>query len=68
MLRSGYSDIPMEFMRFTAHDADALAKGIDETRLKLERALPATEPIGWFWNAYATALQYADERAEVCKR
>lgn len=97
----------MEFLRFNAPDADALAKSMDETRLKLEQAcacgdalgavehaadlasmlttarregealvlmqkhlgdassLPATEPIGWFWNAYATALQYAGQTNEA---
>lgn len=97
----------MEFLRFNAPDADALAKSMDETRLKLEQAcacsdalgavehaadlgsmlttvrregealvlmqrhlgdalsLPATEPLGWFWNAYATALQYAGQTIEA---
>lgn len=27
--------------------------------------LPGKEPAGWFWNAYATALQYTGERAEA---
>lgn len=27
--------------------------------------LPAEECAGWFWNAYATALQYAGERTEA---
>ena len=97
----------MEFLRFNAPDAHALAKSMDETRLKLEQAcacgdalaavehaadlasmlttarregealvlmqkhlgdataLPATEPMGWFWNAYATALQYAGQTTEA---
>ena len=97
----------MEFLRFNAPDAEALAKSMDETRLKLEQAcacgdalgavehaadlgsmlttarregealvlmqrhlgdalsLPAAEPIGWFWNAYATALQYAGQTTEA---
>ncbi len=97
----------MEFLRFNAPDADALATSIDAARLKLEQAcacgdalgavehaadlgsmlttarcerealalmrnhlgdvcsLPAAEPIGWFWNAYATALQYAGHTAEA---
>lgn len=90
----------VEFMRYTAPDAEAHARGIDELRKKLQRALlagdklvtvdhaadlgsmlttdrnefealrllrehsaaaealPHEEPAGWFWNAYATALQY----------
>ena len=28
-------------------------------------SLPAAEPIGWFWNAYATALQYAGRTNEA---
>jgi hypothetical protein len=28
-------------------------------------ALPGEEPSGWFWNAYATALQYAGKRDEA---
>lgn len=97
----------MEFLRFNAPDADALAESMVETRLKLEQAcacgdalgavehaadlgsmlttarregealvlmqrhlgdalsLPPAEPIGWFWNAYATALQYAGQTTEA---
>ena len=96
-----------EFMRFTAPDADALASGIAEARIKLAAAVHATEtlavvdaaadlgsmlttarmeaeavqlleqhlqqaeantqhePAGWFWNAYATALQYCGRRNEA---
>lgn len=96
-----------EFMRFTAPDAQALARSIAELREKLRQALvrgdalaivdhaadlgsllttdrqeaealallrehaaaaqalPGEEPAGWFWNAYATALQYAGHRAEA---
>jgi tetratricopeptide (TPR) repeat protein len=28
-------------------------------------ALPGEEPAGWFWSAYATALQYTGQRAEA---
>ena len=96
-----------EFMRFSAPDADALARSIEQTRAGLEQAhvacdtlasvdlagdlgsmlttarreaealrllhehvdlaesLSAHEPAGWFWNAYATALQYNGKRAEA---
>lgn len=96
-----------EFMRFTAPDADALTRSLDEQRELLDRARragdqlaivdhaadlaallttahreqdallllrehlplaearPGEEPAGWFWNAYATALQYAGHRAEA---
>jgi tetratricopeptide (TPR) repeat protein len=96
-----------EFMRYTAPDAEAHARGISELRGKLERALlsgdklaivdhaadlgsmlttarkesealqvlrkhsalaealPGEEPAGWFWSAYATALQYTGQRAEA---
>ncbi len=96
-----------EFMRFTAPDAQAHARGMAGLREKLQqalvlgdalaivdhaaelgsmlttdrrerealdllrehaaaaRALPGEEPAGWFWNAYATALQYAGQRAEA---
>jgi tetratricopeptide (TPR) repeat protein len=97
----------MEFMRFTAPDADALAKGIQEARSKLAEAqrvgdtlasvehagdlgsmlttarleaealtvmqdflfladsMPNKESTGWFWNAYATALQYNGRRSDA---
>ena len=97
----------VEFMRHTARDAEAHARGINELRVKLERALltgdtlatldhaadlgsmlttdrrefealrllrkhsaaaealPHDEPAGWFWSAYATALQYTGARAEA---
>lgn len=97
----------VEFMRYTAPDAEAHARGIDELRKKLQRALlagdklvtvdhaadlgsmlttdrnefealrllrehsaaaealPHEEPAGWFWNAYATALQYTGQRSEA---
>lgn len=96
-----------EFMRFTAVDTEAHARGIGEMRVKLEQALqageplaivdhaadlagmlttwrqegealellrrhaaaaeqlPSEEPAGWFWNAYATALQYCGHREEA---
>ena len=96
-----------EFMRFTAPDADALASGIVEARIRLAAAVHAGEtlavvdaaadlgsmlttarmeaeavqileehlhhaeanaqhePAGWFWNAYATALQYCGRRDEA---
>jgi len=96
-----------EFMRFAAPDADALASGIVEARIKLAAAVHAGEtlavvdaaadlgsmlttarmeaeavqmleehlqhaeanaqhePTGWFWNAYATALQYCGRRNEA---
>lgn len=99
--------MPAEFMRFTAPDAQALARGITEQRAQLAfalrakdspatvehaadlaallttdrreaealqllrehaaaaEALPGQEAAGWFWNAYATALQYAGHRAEA---
>jgi tetratricopeptide (TPR) repeat protein len=101
------SEFVAEFMRYTAPDAQALARGIAELRDKLQQALaqgdalaivdhaadlasmlttdrreaealsllrehaaaaqalPGEEPAGWFWNAYATALQYAGQRAEA---
>jgi hypothetical protein len=31
----------------------------------LAEALPGEEPAGWFWSAYATALQYTGQRAEA---
>ena len=96
-----------EFMRYTAPDAEAHARGISELRRKLDQAisendrratvdhaadlasmlttdrrelealrvlgehaalaeaLPEEEPSGWFWNAYATALQYTGNRTEA---
>jgi tetratricopeptide (TPR) repeat protein len=33
--------------------------------LELAEALPGEEPAGWFWSAYATALQYTGQRAEA---
>jgi Tfp pilus assembly protein PilF len=96
-----------EFMRYTAPDAEAHARGIHELRGKLKHAvlagdtvatvdhaadlgsmlttdrkefealhmlrehaalaeaLPSEEPAGWFWSAYATALQYTGQRAEA---
>lgn len=96
-----------EFMRYTAPDAEAHARGIDELREKLKHAvlagdrlaivdhaadlgsmlttdrkefealhllsehlalaeaLPGEESAGWFWSAYATALQYTGQRAEA---
>jgi len=99
-----------EFMRYSAPDAEAHARGINELREQLQHALlvgdnlatidhaadlasmlttdrkesealhllqqhiaaaessPSEEPAGWFWNAYATALQYTGRRteADVC--
>ena len=96
-----------EFMRFSAPDPDALARGMVETRITLIAAVQAGEslamveaaadlgsmlttarmeaeavqvleehfqhaeanaqyePAGWFWNAYATALQYCGRRNEA---
>lgn len=101
------SEPVVEFMRYTAPDAEAHARGIAELREKLEHAislrdkfaivehaadlgsmlttdrkesealrllreysvtaesLPHVEPAGWFWNAYATALQYTGQRSEA---
>lgn len=101
------SEPVIEFMRYTAPDAEAHARGIDELREKLKQAvvaddklatvdhaadlgsmlttdrkefealhllreylalaesLPGEEPAGWFWSAYATALQYTGQRAEA---
>jgi tetratricopeptide (TPR) repeat protein len=98
---------PAEFMRYTAADAQAQARGIAELRDKLAGALargdtlaivdhaadlgsmlttdrresealsllrehvsaaesvPDEEPSAWFWNAYATAMQYCGQRAEA---
>ena len=41
------------------------ALGLIEKHLTLAESLSNAEPIGWFWNAYATALQYADQRAKA---
>lgn len=102
-------DTVAEFMRFTAPDAAALARSLDEQHellaraqqagdrlaivdhaadlaallttarreqlalqllhehLPLAEALPGEEPAGWFWNAYATALQYAGRRDEASR-
>jgi tetratricopeptide (TPR) repeat protein len=96
-----------EFMRYTAPDAQAHARGIEELRERLRHALsagdklaivdhaadlgsmlttdrkeiealqllrehaaeaealPHQEAAGWFWNAYATALQYTGQRSEA---
>jgi tetratricopeptide (TPR) repeat protein len=44
-------------------EIDAL--NLIEKHLSVAEALPVTEPIGWFWNAYATALQYSGQRARA---
>lgn len=36
-----------------------------QEQLTLAGALPELEATGWFWNAYATALQYLDRRDEA---
>jgi tetratricopeptide (TPR) repeat protein len=96
-----------EFMRHTAPDAEAHARGINELREKLRQAvlagdrlstvdhaadlgsmlttdrkefealrllreyailaeaMPGEEPAGWFWSAYATAMQYTGQRTEA---
>lgn len=96
-----------EFMRFSAPDPVALARGIAEARIKLATVIQAGEalavveaaadlgsmlttarmeveaarmleehllhaeaqaqhePAGWFWNAYATALQYCGSRNQA---
>lgn len=101
------SDARAEFQRFSAPDADALARNIAATRQRLAAALDADdalsvvdaagdlgsqlttarregeavelleahrltadaldrhEPAGWFWCAYATALQYRGRRSEA---
>ena len=43
------------------HEALALL----QAQLDRTRALATHEPAGWFWNAYATALQYSGQRAEA---
>lgn len=106
-LGQGMAEPVLEFMRYTAPDAQAHARGIAELRSKLAQALlagdsltivdhaadlgsmlttdrkevealsllrehvakaealPQEEAAGWFWNAYATALQYAGHRDEA---
>ena len=41
------------------------ALSLIESHLNLAESLAATEPIGWFWNAYATALQYSGQRTKA---
>lgn len=101
------SQANVEFMRSSAPDPEAHARGIADLRAKLAiamrarddnaivdhaadlgsmlttarqesealsllnahrtvaEALPEAEPSGWFWNAYATALQYSGSRTEA---
>ena len=43
------------------------AKQMLEGHLYLAEAQTQHEPAGWFWNTYATVLQYCDERAQAEK-
>jgi tetratricopeptide (TPR) repeat protein len=44
---------------------EATAASLLSQHLALARALPEQEVSGWFWNAYATALQYVGRRDEA---
>ena len=41
------------------------ALSLIEKHLDLAESLPNAEPIGWFLNAYATALQYSGQRTKA---
>lgn len=44
---------------------EAEALGLLREHAAAAEALPHEEPAGWYWNAYATALQYSGERQEA---
>lgn len=44
---------------------EAQALRILDEHVALAASLPSQEPAGWFWNAYATALQYVGRRDEA---
>lgn len=44
---------------------EAEALSLMQEHLLQAESLPDREPAGWFWNAYATALQYSGRRADA---
>lgn len=44
---------------------EAEAIQVLQAQMALADSLPDQEATGWFWNAYATALQYLDRREEA---
>lgn len=44
---------------------EATALALLQEHSRLAESLPGQEPTGWYWNAYATAMQYSGLRTEA---